>query len=306
MIKRIIGRIFTWLGIGLLQVLAHLPYRFVARFGEGLGSLLYRFPSRRKHIVQTNLRLCFPEKSEEEREALAHETFRMVLRSYAERGIFWCGSGERMRKLVKIDDQANLPALYGTPHIVVTLHLAGVEAGAIRVTQHLSEMTSVGGNSLYTRQSNRLFDGYMRRWRSRFGGNMIQRSDNVRDVMRLIRKGEIMQLIADMDFGPRESVFVPFFGVPAATLAAVSRLARMTQAKVIFAYTEMLPDYQGYCVHLPAPLTDFPTDDVMADTRRMNAFFESVIEPRISEYYWVHRRFKTRPPGEPSVYRTSR
>lgn len=296
-----IGRLFTWLGIGLLHALSYLPYALVARFGEALGSLLYRIPSRRKRVVQTNLRLCFPEKSEAEREALARETFRMVLRSFAERGIFWCGSGAQMRRWVRIDDQADLVALHGTPHIVVTLHLAGVEAGGIRVTQHLQD-NAIPGNSLYTTQSNRLFDAHMKRWRGRFGGNMIARTQNTRDVVRLIRKGEVMQLIADMDFGARESVFVPFFGVPAASLAAVSRLARLTHAKVIFAYTEMLPDYQGYCVHLLPPETDFPTDDVVADTRRMNAFFESVIRPRIAEYYWVHKRFKTRPEGEPNPY----
>ena len=296
-----IGRLFTWLGIGLLYALGRLPYGFVARFGEALGSLLYRIPSRRKRVVHTNLRLCFPDKSEAEREALARDTFRMVLRSFAERGIVWCGSDAQMRRWVQLDDQANLLALHGTPHMIVTLHLAGVEAGGIRVTQHLRDH-GIPCHSLYTTQSNQLIDGYIKRWRSRFGANMIARTQNTRDVVRLIRKGEVMQLIADMDFGARESVFVPFFGVPAASLAAVSRLARLTQAKVIFAYTEMLPDYQGYCIHLLPPADDFPTDDVIADTRRMNAFFETVIAPRITEYYWVHKRFKTRPDGEPGVY----
>jgi KDO2-lipid IV(A) lauroyltransferase len=301
MMKRSLGRLFTWLGIGLLHALSYLPYGVVARFGEGLGSLLYRLPSRRKNVVQTNLGLCFPEKSVAEREALARDTFRMVFRSFAERGIFWCGSDQQVRRWVEVNDQANLPALYGTPHIIVNLHLAGVEAGGIRVTQYLRDH-QLAGHSLYTTQSNRLMDAHMKKWRGRFGGHMMARTQNTRDVVRMIRKGEVMQLIADMDFGARDSVFVPFFGVPAASLAAVSRLARLTNAKVIFAYTEMLADYRGYRVHLLPPETDFPSEDVVADTRRMNAFFESVIRPRIAEYYWVHKRFKTRPPGEPSVY----
>ncbi len=297
-----IGKLFTLLGIALLKLLSYLPYPWVARFGEGLGSLLYRIPSRRKRVVQTNLRLCFPELTDEEREHLARETFRMVLRSYAERGIFWCGSEKQVRKWVQMDDQAGLRALHGTPHILVTLHLAGVEAGSMRLTLHLRDHTPLSGNSLYTTQSNRLFDGYVKRWRSRFGANMIPRTQNIRDVVRLVRNGELMQLIADMDFGARESVFAPFFGVNAASLAAVSRLARMTGAKVVPSYTEMLPDYQGYVIHVLPPVENFPTADVEADTRRMNAFFESVIRPRIAEYYWVHKRFKTRPEGEPGVY----
>jgi KDO2-lipid IV(A) lauroyltransferase len=295
-------RFFTLLGIGFLQLLSFFPYPWIARFGEGLGSLLYRIPSSRKRVVQTNLRLCFPEKSTDEIERLSRDTFRTVFRSFAERGIVWCGSEKQVRKWVQIEDHAGLSGLHGTPHIMVTMHLAGVEAGALRLTLYLREHTPTSGNSLYTAQSNKLFDSYVKRWRSRFGANMISRSDNIRDVVRLIKKGEVMHLITDMDFGLRDSVFVPFFGVQACTLAAVSRLARMTGAKVIPAYTELLPNYQGYKMHILPPWDDYPTADVVADTRRMNAFFEEQIRPLIAEYYWVHKRFKNRPEGEKGVY----
>ncbi len=128
------SRVFTWLGIGLLRVLGKLPYPFVARFGEALGGLLYLVPSERRRVVQANLRLCFPDQTEAGIDELSRQSFRILFRSFAERGIFWTGSEAQMRRWVRIDDQADLVALDGTPHILVTLHLSGVEAGAIRLT----------------------------------------------------------------------------------------------------------------------------------------------------------------------------
>jgi len=296
------SRVFTWLGIGLLTVLGKLPYPLVARFGEALGGLLYRIPNGRRRVVQANLRLCFPEKTEAEIDELSRQAFRTVFRSFAERGIFWTGSEAQMRRWVQIDDQADLVALDGTPHILVTMHLSGVEAGAIRLTIHLRDHVKRSGASLYTKQKNSLFDAFLKHARGRFGAKMISRNDSARDILRCLKKGEAMQLIADMDFGERDSEFVPFFGVPALTLTSVSRLARLTGARVVPIYTEMLPDYQGYVLRILPAWENYPGESVTDDTRRMNAFFEDCIRPRVAEYYWVHKRFKHRPPGEPDIY----
>ncbi|KAA0181536.1 lipid A biosynthesis lauroyl acyltransferase [Cupriavidus cauae] len=296
------SRLFTWLGIGLLTVLGKLPYPLVARFGEGLGSLLYLFPSGRREVVRANLRLAFPDKSEAEIAELSRQSFRSVFRSFAERGIFWTGSEAQMRRWVQIDDQANLVALDGEPHILVTLHLSGVEAGAIRLTIYLRDHVGRSGASLYTKQKNALFDGFLKQARGRFGANMIARNDSVRDIIRCLKKGEALQLISDMDFGERDSEFVPFFGAQALTLTSVSRLARLTGAKVVPIYTEQLPDYRGYVLRILPAWDNYPGESVTDDTRRMNAFFEDCIRPRIAEYYWVHKRFKHRPPGEPEIY----
>ncbi|TWG87598.1 KDO2-lipid IV(A) lauroyltransferase [Cupriavidus gilardii J11] len=296
------SRLFTWLGIGLLTVLGKLPYPLVARFGEGLGSLLYLFPSGRREVVRANLRMAFPEKSDAEIAELSRQSFRSVFRSFAERGIFWTGSEAQMRRWVQIDDRADLVALDGQPHILVTLHLSGVEAGAIRLTIHLRDHVGRSGASLYTRQKNALFDDFLKHARGRFGAKMIARNDSARDILRCLKKGEALQLIADMDFGERDSEFVPFFGVEALTLTSVSRLARLTGAKVVPIYTEQLPNYQGYVLRILPAWDNYPGDSVTADTRRMNAFFEDCIRPRIPEYYWVHKRFKNRPPGEPGIY----
>ena len=296
------SRLFTWLGIGLLTVLGKLPYPLVARFGEGLGSLLYLFPSGRREVVRANLRLAFPDKPDAEIAELSRQSFRSVFRSFAERGIFWTGSEAQMRRWVQIDDQANLVALDGQPHILVTLHLSGVEAGAIRLTIYLRDHVGRSGASLYTKQKNALFDGFLKQARGRFGAHMIARNDSVRDIIRCLKKGEALQLISDMDFGERDSEFVPFFGAQALTLTSVSRLARLTGAKVVPIYTEQLPDYRGYVLRILPAWDNYPGENVTEDTRRMNAFFEDCIRPRIPEYYWVHKRFKNRPPGEPGIY----
>ncbi|MBV8273147.1 MAG: lauroyl acyltransferase [Cupriavidus sp.] len=296
------SRIFTWLGIALLTVLGKLPYSFVARFGEALGGLLYRIPNPRREVVRANLRLCFPDKTDAEIEAMSRETYRKVFRSFAEGGIFWTSNEAKMRRLVQIKDHADLPALDGSPHILVTLHLSGLEAGAIRLTMHLRDTVGRSGASLYTVQKNALFDDFLKVARGRFGANMISRNDSVRNILRVLKKGEALQLISDMDFGERDSEFVPFFGVQALTLTSVSRLARLAGARVVPIYTEQLPDYKGYVLHILPPWDDYPGESVTDDTRRMNAFFEEAIRPRVADYYWVHKRFKHRPPGEPDIY----
>ena len=296
------SRIFTWLGIGLLTVLGKLPYPFVARFGEALGSILFMIPNPRREVVRANLRLCFPDKTDAEIEAMSRETYRKVFRSFAEGGIFWTCNEKKMRQLVQINDQGNLPSLDGSPHILVTLHLSGLEAGAIRLTMHLRDTVGRSGASLYTVQKNALFDDFLKVARGRFGANMISRNDSVRNILRVLKKGEALQLISDMDFGERDSEFVPFFGVEALTLTSVSRLARLAGAKVVPIYTEQLPVYKGYVLHILPPWDDYPGESVTDDTRRMNAFFEDAIRPRVPDYYWVHKRFKHRPPGEPDIY----
>ncbi|CAG2126758.1 lipid A biosynthesis lauroyl acyltransferase [Cupriavidus plantarum] len=296
------SRIFTWLGIAFLTLLGKLPYPVVARFGEALGGLLHKLPHGRRKVVEANLRLCFPEKTDAEIRAMSRDVFRNIFRSFAERGIFWTGSEAQMRRWVQIDDQADLVSLDGTPHILVTMHLSGVEAGAIRLTIHLRDHVGRSGASLYTKQKNALFDDFLKHARGRFGANMISRNDSAREILRSLKKGEALQLISDMDFGERDSEFVPFFGVQALTLTAVSRFARVSGAKVVPIYTEMLPDYQGYVLRILPAWENYPGESVTEDTRRMNAFFEDAIRPRVTEYYWVHKRFKHRPPGEPEIY----
>jgi KDO2-lipid IV(A) lauroyltransferase len=150
--------------------------------------------------------------------------------------------------------------------------------------------------------SNKVLDDVAIAARARFGADMASRADSARIVLRWLRDRKPVMLGADMDYGARNSTFVPFFGIPACTLTAVGRLAKVGHAQVVPFIGEVLPNYKGYRLKVFKPWDNYPTGDDDADARRMNAFLEEQI-PRIPEqYYWVHKRFKTRPPGAPSVY----
>ncbi len=280
----------------LLRCLSLLPYRLVAKTGEAIGSLLYRIPSKRRHILQTNLRLCFPEKSSAEREDLARSTMRHVIRSYVERGYQWFASAEKVSRLVTIESAIELADSYDQPTIFLAFHFAGIEAGCV------SYSTRHPVASVYTPMSSEMTNQIALQQRARFGVEMISRNGSAREILKVLKTGKPVMLAADMDFGLRDSVFVPFFGVPACTLTSVSRLAAVSGARVVPFVTEVLPDYQGYRLRLFEPLDDYPSKDMAADALRMNQFLETQIRRLPDQYYWVHRRFKRRPVGESPVY----
>ena len=281
---------------GLLRVLAVLPYRWVAQSGETLGQWLYRLPSKRKRILHTNLRLCFPEKTDEQREDLARSSFAHVIRSYLERGVQWYGSAQTLIRLTELESAIELADTYEQPTIFLGFHFVGIEAGCLFYSVHHAVA------SLYTPMSDQATDKISRTQRSRFGTEMIPRGRSARQVLEILKSGKPIMLAADMDFGLRDSVFVPFFGVQACTLTAVSRLAQISGARVVPFLTEVLPDYRGYRLSILEPLQDYPCGDVHADALRTNQFLEAKILSMPEQYYWVHRRFKRRPKGEPPVY----
>jgi KDO2-lipid IV(A) lauroyltransferase len=268
----------------------------VARLGSALGAALYTLPSRRKHIVLVNLRLCFPEKSVREYDELAREHFRHVIRSYLERGVQWFGSAQRINNLVQIESAIDLEDRNAPPTIFMGFHFVGIEIGCILYSLKMPAA------SLYTPMSNARLCDLAKRQRGRFGAEMIERSTSAKKIVRLLREGKPVMLAADMDHGIENSVFVPFFGVPACTLTSVSRLARMGGARVVPFVTEVLPDFKGYRLTVFEALSDFPSGSDTNDARCMNAFLETQILKFPAQYYWVHRRFKHRPPGMPAVY----
>ncbi|RDU99584.1 lipid A biosynthesis lauroyl acyltransferase [Trinickia dinghuensis] len=282
--------------VALLRTLSVLPYKFVARLGMVIGTVLYALPSRRKHIVQVNLRLCFPEKNSRELQKLAIAHFRHVIRSYLERGIQWFGSAQAIRDIVQIESKIDLDDASAPPTIFMGFHFVGIEVGCMLYSTHLPVA------SLYTRMSSTALCDLAKRQRGRFGAEMIERATSARKIVELLRSGKPVMLAADMDQGVDNSVFVPFFGVPACTLTVVSRLARLGRARVVPFVTEVLPNYQGYKLTIFEPLADFPSGNEVADARRMNAFLEEQVVKFPEQYYWVHRRFKHRPPGMASVY----
>lgn len=288
----------TRLAVGLLWLLHFLPLALLGPLGEGVGLAAYVLVSRRRRICLRNLELCFPEFDERTRRAVARRHFRWLGRSYLERGLLWWASERRLRRLIRVDGLPHVTDA-GGPVIMLVPHFLGLDVAGTRLNMEIEAV------SMYSRQKNPVVDALLVKYRARFRPvTLVSRQEGLRPVIRGMRAGRHFYYLPDMDFGPRESIFVPFFGVPAATVPALPRLAKMTDAPVVPIWTRILPGGGGYVVTIEPPFADFPTDDVEADTRRMNAWIERVArEPdMLAQYHWTHRRFKTRPPGEPSLY----
>ena len=288
----------SWLVVGLLWLIHFLPMRWIAAMGAGIGALLYRFG--RGHVTRVNLALCFPDMPEAERYALGLRHFKLLGRNALELGILAFGTEKHLRKLIRHEGLENLAAHAGRPLIVLAPHFIGLNMGGIRVSWEIAN-----GASIYSRQKNPVLDWLFLRVRMRFGNpTLVSRQEGLRAVVRVIKSGKPFYFLPDMDFGPRDAIFSPFFGVPAATITALPRLAKLTQAAVVPVVTRQEGD--GYVVRFYPAWENYPTGDLEADVRRMNAFIEDRIREIPDQYFWAHKRFKTRPPGEPNPYRRKR
>ena len=260
--------------------------------------VLWTAVPKRRHIIETNLRVCFPEMSETERRALARRVYVRLARAAIDHGTLWEADQEEIRRFVSFEGLEDLLEEAKTgPLIVVAPHFAGLDAAGIALN------TYVRGVSLYQKQSNPAWDEAVLAGRKRFSDPILIAKSNASDlrpVLRAMKEGLPFYYLPDMDHGIKNSIFVPFFGVQAATLPMVSRLARVTRAKVVWCIATMTE--KGYHVILSKPWENFPTADYEADTLRVNQELEEWIRAYPDQYLWVHRRFKTRPEGEPSIY----
>ena len=280
-----------------LWLLHFLPLALLNPIGQGLGLLFYALGRERREVARTNLKLCFPTLSEHEREHRVRQHFCAFGRSVLERGILWWSSAARIKRLVRIEGEAHWQAFPGQPIILLAPHFVGLDMGGSRLS------IDVQVASMYSKQKNPLADRLLLQGRRRFNvPRLFSRQDSVRSVVKAVREGTPFYYLPDMDFGARDSIFVPFFGVPAATITGVSRLARLANARVVPAVTRQLPGGQGYVLRFYPAWENFPSDDVAADTRRVNAFIEERVLEMPEQYYWLHKRFKTRPAGEPRFY----
>lgn len=281
----------------VMWLLHWLPLPLLGRLGEAIGTLLFAVVRSRREITLTNLRLCMPGLSEAERRTIARRHFQLYARSVLERGILWWAPEERLRRLVVFDPPLPLDAIHSRPTILLCPHFVCLDVAASGLAMHIS------ASSIYSRQKNRVFDEALRKGRSRFHPvKLFSRTEGVKPIIRALRQGLPFFMLPDMDFGSKDAEFVPFFGMPAATLTAPARIAAATGAQVIPVIGTYLPDYRGWKVTLYPAWEEYPGDDIIAATRRMNAFIEERILEAPSEYFWAHKRFKTRPPGMPGVY----
>ena len=279
-----------------MRLLAPWPLRALRALGWVLGHVLWALARSRRRIVRVNLALCFPNASPRERGQLARRHFVAVAQSLLDRSWLWHGSPAQLRRRLQL--QGDLTPLIGPePVVMLAPHFVGLDAGGSALTQ----LHGVHMASIYMRQSSAALDEWVRQGRNRSGQvNLYFRHQGVKQIVSGLRHGDKLYLLPDMDFGRSESVFVPFYGVQAATVPSLSRFARLGRARVMTAATRMTA--QGYRLELGPLWADFPSEDAQADTARMNRELQALIDTMPEQYYWVHKRFKTRPEGEPGFY----
>ena len=283
------------LGVLFMRMIAPLPLPWVRGMGRLLGLFLYAVVWPRRRVVHVNLRLCFPQWSAAQRRQVARQVFICVAQSFLDRGWLWHADPALVRGRVTL--AGALDELAGeAPTILFAPHFVGMDAGVTGLSQQQARRM-IG---IYTRQSNPVVDAWVLAGRHRFGARPLSRADGVREIVAALRAGDMMYLLPDMNFGPEESIFVPFYGIAAATVPSLSRFARLGRAKVVPIVTKLVPE--GYEVRVLPSWQAFPSGDFEADTARMNESLQGYIDAMPEQYYWVHKRFKTRPAGEPAVY----
>lgn len=286
----------TRLGLALMVHMSRWPLPVLRALGVALGLVLYAVVPSRRHIVQSNLALCFPELSRRERHRMARRSFVCFAQTWLDRSWLWHAPRALLERRLTV--RGALHEFDGlAPTIVFSPHFYGLDAGATAINMTVPRHFT----GIYTPQANPLVDEWILAGRQRMGRvRMFQRIDGAKANLDALRAGEVLYILPDMDFGPDGSVFVPFFGVPAATVASLHRFARLGRAKVVPVMPRLTP--QGYEVEVFPAWTDFPTRDLVADTARGSQLVERFVTLAPEQYFWVHKRFKSRPPGHPPAY----
>lgn len=288
---------FIRLGLLIARASAALPLSALRVLGGVLGTLAWWLATPRRRVTLINLSLCFPDWSEARRREVARAHFRVYARSFLDRFIVWQGDPARIRRLCALEGLEHLHSLrqQGRPVIVLAPHFMGIDAGGLRL---LLEQPMA---SMFAQQRSRALTEAMTAGRVRLGATMIPRREGVRPLVRWLREGGVLHYSPDMDLGPREALFVPFFGVPAATVTALPRLARAGGATILPMVTQMTEAGYVARIHEPWQIPENESDPRPV-LERMNAFIEAQIRQMPEQYLWSHRRFKTRPEGEPMPY----
>ena len=287
----------AWFAIGFMRAGAWLPWRLKLAVGRGIGLFAWCVARRRRHITDTNLRLCFPELDEAQRARRVKETFIANGIGILETATGWCRDPEHLRHRVTYKGQHHLAEAHarGKGVLVVGIHFSTLDlGGALHSLYFPSDV-------VYRPHNNPLFDRFMTRARSHIFGEAIDRHD-LRGVVRRIKAGHIVWYAPDQDYGREVSVFAPFFGIQTASIRLTAKIARMTGAPVVPLMFHRNPDNRTYTIECHPPFEDFPSGDEVADAARVNAYVETAIRKHPEQYMWLHRRFKTRPEGEAGFY----
>ena len=287
----------TWLGLGLLWCLSRLPYAWQLGIGRLLGRLLRRFGRRREQIAAVNLALCFPDLPADARDRVITELFDSLGMGVMEMAMSWWTPDSKLQPLSDIKGLEHLQAALqqGKGVILLSGHFTTLEIGGRLLAQRAPF------HVMYREHKNAAFEAVMHAARVRNFGKAIPRGD-LRGMLNSLKDNVPVWYAPDQDYGADQSVFVPFFGIPAASITGTARLARISGAPVVPFFQTRLPGSRGYRLTLYPALDNVPGESVEADTRRINTLLEDRIRAQPGQYLWVHRRFKTRPPGEPGIY----
>jgi KDO2-lipid IV(A) lauroyltransferase len=290
---------YAWPVLALMVLLAWTPRRVLWLLGNGLGTVISWIPSSNRRYAERNLELCFPEKSPAERWRLMKQHFRLSGFATLSLGVAWFAPPWRIERFIALRDHHYIEEAVGSGKTVIMLapHFIGLDMGGARLASDSTRKYL----SMYRKARDPLLE-YLFQRRARFGSVIIERSAGLKPIIRYLREGRPFYYLPDQDMGERASVFVPFFGIPAATVTALSRIAMATNAVVVPCITRILPGGRGYEVRLYPSLENFPTDDPVADATRMNRDIEQWVREMPEQYMWSYRRFKTRPNNEPSLY----
>lgn len=288
----------TWIILGLLRLSALLPYRVVLILGHLLGFLILVLDAEHRRITRTNLRLCFPQLDSRAQQRILRESFYSSGIALFEAGLSWWGSEKKLRPLFHVDGLEHLQTALqrGKGVIFLSGHYTTLEIGGRIMAPHAPNLRPT-----YKRTRDPLFNWMMTRARIRISGGLVN-STNMREILRELKNNHIIWYAPDQDFSLKSSVFAPFMGVATATLTLPSRLAKASTSPVLPWYCERLPRGQGYRVRIEAPLTNFPSGDDISDATAVNTLIEAQVRRTPGQYLWGHRRFKTRPVGEPMLY----
>ena len=292
-----VADILTRTGVLVLWLMHFLPFFVLVWIGNTFGLLLYLLATERRRVAAINLRLCFPDMSDTRRARLLRDHFKMFGRGLIERTILWWSSRARICRLIKVEGLESFDAVKGKPVIFLTPHFVGMDVGGSWISQQVDAI------SVYAKQKNPYLSDMLFKKRIRFGNQRIySRQQGLRPIVRALREGHPFFYLPDQDQTVKDGAFIPFFGVPTATITTVPRLAAITDAAVVPCITRFLPGSAGYVLTFYPAWENYPTGDDIKDTRRMNEFIEARVREMPEQYFWLHKRFKTRPPGEKKLY----
>lgn len=280
------------LGLALLYVITFLPHISFLKLGKSLGNLMYYLLRKRRRIAHINITHCFPELNPCEQKKLVKEHFQAVGIAVCETGMAWWTSTAKLRPLVHFSGETYLEQglAQGKGVLLIGAHFTTMDIVG-RFSSFLHPVYAV-----YKRQKNPLINELLQTYRQQEQLTLIN-SRNLRAILQALSANQIVWYAYDQDFGAKRCVFAPFFGIQTATLKTPMRLAQLSQATVLFA-THYRDPKGYYHITIHPPLANFPSDDFVADATQLNQFFEKVIREYPEQYFWLHRRFKTRPPEE--------